>query len=186
MNTAVQAATAAVKVAEATVDLSSYPKLPTGAGSQTSRDEWNLSNTVLGCGLLNLQGWSTGIGIGNNSNLEDKLFIWSYYSAEANQSKYPHDKWGSKALDGSLEAPISVSRRRYQFLSDRFGMVFASNIEWVKRLDAFVKEHGLGDISYTHTFKNKQYGMHEDAVGLWNWNGKHPDPAKFPHVKVVA
>lgn len=176
-------APAAKPVAQATNDYSGYPQVPTLTGDPT-KVEWNISNSVLGCGLLNFQGWSSGIGINGNEKLEDKLFLLTYYSAH--QQKYPHTKWGAKALPGgSVEAPIGVSRMRYQFLSDRFGLVCGSYVEWLERLGKFIKEHDLGDFSITHSYKNKQWGNHVDAVGLWNWNGKHPNPEKFPNVKVV-
>ena len=154
-----------------------YAPCPTGDG--TDRDigtRWNIFSSVLGCGVRVLQGWSEGIGMGSNKDdFEDKLFLLTYYSHWSSvHPARPINFWYSRSLEGNLEAPIMVSRSRFQFLAAPMSYVLSSHDTWLDRFAAYVSKHKLGTFSKTHSFVNTGYKNNKDAVALWTWNRACP------------
>jgi hypothetical protein len=137
---------------------------------------WLICNTSLGCGSRVLQGWSSGIGIAadNKADFERKLFELLYLS---NNQKYAKDKWTSTNLGRSVEAPISVSMFRYQFLTKGSTYTMNSTKDWVERFEAFINKHNLGTFSKSHEWVNAHYNNAANITAVWTWNGAVPKAA---------
>lgn len=162
--------------------LSSIVELPTGDGNP-AKSNWKIANSMMSCGLKELQGWSGGYNITNNENFEDKLFLLTYFSA--NLSKFTGKKWIHKSLAGEGIANIGVPRILLQFMSDGQNYFVSAESKWMDRLDTCIKTHGLGIFRRTDSFVNPNYLKHEIQVGVWTWNGAHPALAAFPNFKEV-
>jgi hypothetical protein len=137
---------------------------------------WLICNSSLGCGSRVLQGWSSGIGIAssNKQEFEKKFFHLLYLSK--NQDKCT-TKWGYLYKDRQVEAPISVSMGRYQFLEEGTTYTFSSTSDWIERFVAFIQKYDLGTVSVGHKWINKHYMDKENQTGTWTWNGKLPKSA---------
>jgi hypothetical protein len=120
-----------------------------------------------------LQGWSSGIGIepSNKADFEKKFFTLLYLSLN---QQHTEDKWGYKALGRSVEAPISVSMGRHQFLAKGNTYTISSTSDWIERFVAFIKKHDLGEVSVGHKWNNPHYTGAANQTGTWTWNGKLP------------
>ncbi len=165
----------------AQVLLSTITKLPTSNNPLESA--WKIATPLINCGIRELQGWSQGVGICDNSNLEEKLFLLTYFSK--NRNKFTGEQWGVKALNGDRVAPIGVSRSLYQFLDPNQNYGMASQVAWVDRFEAFVKKHNLGDFHRTPGFKNPNWHQGQICMAVWVWNGNHPNVSDFPKFKEV-
>jgi len=150
----------------------SIPHLVPTSKDPMSRD-WKIGQSNLSCGLKEIQGWSSGIGINNNDqNFEKNLTLLLYWSA--NQDKFKGEKWDNVSMDGKTLGPIGVGRYLFQFLAKNFNYMFSSEDKWIDRFEAFVKTHDLGQFSRTDTFINNVYCNNKIQAAVWKWNGNVP------------
>jgi len=133
---------------------------------------WKLTRSMLSCGLWEFQGWSSGVGISNNEDLENKLVLLCYFSK--NTVKYKGLKWGMRSLAGENHAPIGVPRMMAQWLSPRQNYLLSSQSYWIDRLEQAIKKYELGTFTKTGIVINNNYGGHEIQCGIWTWNGTCP------------
>lgn len=159
------------------VEENELPKFDVPTVKSSDSTGWRICNTVLGCGLHVLQGWSSGVGIkGNETTFETKFFKLLYASKLdfRHQEKYLSNRWSIVDVGRPLEAPIAVSNMFYQFLSPKQTYICSSTIEWVNRFEDFIKKYGLGELGRGHVWKNKNYKNEDNVAFTWTWNGKVP------------
>lgn len=161
--------------------------------------DWNIGTSPLGCGILVLQGWSTGIGVYNKQPFEVSLTELLYFSKQpvrTAKQKYNENNpifekmgipyYGTKILDSNKErllAPnIGVYSTRYQFLNTNFLITVSSTEEYLKRFADFVNNNGIGEFTYTKPRQNRNYCNTMCAVGVFDWNGELPN--KDPYLSV--
>jgi hypothetical protein len=168
-----------IKAAQFGINVSKVdPALTLDTPTTKYRDKpgWLICNSSLGCGSRVLQGWSAGIGIdaANEAGFEKKLFELLYLSLN---KQYAKDNWGTFSTGRSVEAPISVSMYRYQFLEKGSTYTMNSTAPWVKRFEEFVAKHNLGTFTKSHEWKNPHYRNAENVTAVWTWNGNLPKAA---------
>jgi hypothetical protein len=177
MNTASNVKSSAqVKTELSQILLSTITKLPTS--KVPTESAWKLATPLINCGIKEFQGWSQGVGICDNSNLEEKLFLLTYFSAH--QDKFTGEKWGSVALQGDRVAPIGVGRNLFQFMHKGQNYGMASQIKWLDRFEAFVKKYNLGAYHRMPPFANPNWSQGLISMAVWVWNGEHPPVSEFP------
>jgi hypothetical protein len=170
-------------IAAVAADLLTKKELNIPVSVPTSKDQsantWKLGNSSLSCGLKEIQGFSTGIGIdgSNDTEFEKRLALLTYWSA--NQSKFTGEKWGQVTCEGRTWGPIGVGRYLNQFLWPKQNYLHSSNEKWITRFEKFVKEHDLGTYLRTGSFPNPNWHKGDIECAVWVWNGKHPDMSKF-------
>lgn len=157
--------------------LSSITTLPTGNGDP-ALSNWKLAQSMMSCGLYEFQGWSSGHNIKNNSNLEQELFLMTYFSR--NLDKFRGGKWHYRNLSGEGIAMIGVTRRLMQFMTPHQNYFVSAETPWMTRLEKFVTDFNVGVFRRTDEFLNPNYLQHKIQVGVWTWNGEHPPLAAFP------
>jgi hypothetical protein len=141
---------------------------------------WKLYTPFISCGMIGMQGWSSGVGIKGNDNLEEKLFLMLYFSA--NQKKFKGEIWGSKGATLDV-APIGVGSSFYQFFRPKQNYALASNTPWIDRLEKFIKKYDLGTFHRGEGFVNPNWHEGKNHLCVWTWNGNHPDPAEFNYTE---
>jgi hypothetical protein len=168
----------ATKILPAVVSLFDKIEHAVPTSDNVMESKWKIGSSSLSCGLIELQGWSSGIGIASNNDFEKKLtqlLFWSVY-----QSKFKGKLWGTKYIEGEPLGPIHVPRRLSQFLHPRQNYLHSSEKAWIDRFEKFVKDNDLGTYTRTATLENPNYHKHAIEVAVWTWNGNLPkDHAKI-------
>jgi hypothetical protein len=162
-----------------TIALSTVKKLPTS--NKPNEVAWKIATPTISCGIHQLQGWSAGVGIHGNDNLEEKLFLLTYFSA--NQKKFTGEIWSTHNMPGLVIAPIAVSGNLWQFLRPKQNYLISSQLKWVDRFEAFLKKYDLGELHRTEGFSNPNWHEGKICCAIWVWNGKHPAPADFNYTE---
>lgn len=158
-------------------DLTKIPMEVPTSKDPNARD-WKLATSSLSCGLNELQGFSSGIGINDNEkDFEKKLALLCYWSA--NPGQFTKDKWSQVTVNGPTWGPIGVGRYLRQFLFKNQNYLHSSNEKWITRFENFVKENNLGAYHRTGSFANPNWHKGNIECAVWVWNGNYPDLSKF-------
>lgn len=163
------------------INIVGTPSIPSmiPTSKDTSSRDWKIASSSLSCGLRELQGWSSGIGInGNSEDFEKKLALLCYWSQPNNQTFLQGEKWYTKGVEGPTWGPIGVPRCLWQFLQAGQNYMHSSEKSWIDRFEKFVTENDLGSYQRTGSFRNPNYKGAQIEVAVWVWNGKHPDMSK--------
>jgi hypothetical protein len=161
------------------ISLATVTKLPTSF--IPTEIAWKITTPMISCGLRQLQGWSSGVGISGNENLEEKIFLLTYFSKH--RAKYTGEKWMYKSAPGLQIAPIGVGGNFWQFLDPNQNYVVSSNVDWVDRLERCIAKYDLGNFTRTNGFKNPNWHKGNICVAVWTWNGNTPPASDFNYLE---
>lgn len=167
--------------------LSSIVELPTGNGDPEINN-WKIATSVLSCGLLEFQGWSSGHNLQsteNNAKFEERMFLMTYFCS-IRLHYFNGPQWHRKVLQGQSVANIGVQREIKQFFVPKQNYLTSSEDYWMTRLAKFINDFDLGEFRRTPEFLNPNYQQHKIQVGVWTFNGNHPPLSAFPQFKKVT